>query len=136
MRIQKHAGRIAAVIASLATMAALSGHAQVTGSIWENDSHAGDSNGADEKPSGTPDITFTSSQIFYGTPDDSTINGFLNYSGTTSTLNTGAGNGGDAADNLFVEVQSQVFLTTGLNTLQVGHDDGVSISIAGLGNVL
>ena len=124
--------RTSAIIALTLFIGTASSLATVNGSLWEN-FFAGN---ADVAPSGSPNMTFTSSQIYFGSPDDSTISGFLNYSGTTTTILTGAGDAGNIADNLFIQLTGQIYLTAGANAFQVGHDDGLNINVAGIGTVL
>ncbi len=122
--------RASAVIAMTLFIGTASSHADVSGSIWTG--YAGDS--ADTPPGGSPNITFTSSQIYYGSGDDSSIVGFLNYGLTTSTLLTGSDAG---ADNIFVQLTGQIYLAAGVNAFRVGHDDGLNISLdGGIGTVL
>jgi hypothetical protein len=122
--------RASAVIALTVFMSTASSHATLTGSIWTG--YTGDS--ADTPPGGSPNITFTSSQLYFGSGNDSTITSFLNYGGTTSTILTGSGAVG--VDNIFVQLTGQIYLTAGANSFQVGHDDGLNINVSGIGTVL
>jgi hypothetical protein len=108
--------------------------AQITGSIWENFS----ADTADSPPSGTPNMTFSSSQINYGSTDDSSITGFMNYGGTTTTFGNiqGGSSPNDSADDIFVKLTGQVYLAAGNNSFDVGHDDGLNINVTGIGTVL
>jgi hypothetical protein len=123
-------------------------HAQVSGSLWEGwtaDTVLGG------PPATTPDVTFTSNQIDfgdagYGFPTPYTIGGFLNGNAaggvpsgtapTTVTVLTGAGELGNTDDNTYVQLTGTIYLNAGDNDFGVGHDDGVVISIAGIGTVL
>jgi hypothetical protein len=126
--------RVSAILASLALMSSVSSHAQITGSIWETDG----SNNADTVPGGTPNMMFSSSQVFYGSSDDSTISGFMNFGGTVTTFNNiqGGSSPSDGADNLHIQLNGMIYLAAGNNSFGVGHDDGLRINVAGLGTVL
>jgi hypothetical protein len=124
--------RASAMVAVALFVGTASSQATVNGSLWENFG----ADNADVAPSGSPNMTFTSSQIYFGSPDDSTISGFLNYGGTTTTILTGAGDAGNIADNLLIRLTGQIYLTAGANAFQVGHDDGLNISVTGIGTVL
>ena len=104
-------GRIS-LFAAVILMSAGVSQAQITGEVWENFT----ADNADVAPSGSPVATFTSSQIYYGSGDDSSLSGFLNYGGTVSTL---SGNGSDPMDDDYFRLTGQIYLTSGDNTLQV-----------------
>ena len=125
--------RASAMIAVTLFIGIASSHADVSGSLWE-----GAAASADSIPSGSPDVTFTSSQIYYNSDlGGYTIGDFLNSAGTTSTILTGSGELGNTSDNTFIRLTGQIYLTAGLNAFQVGHDDGLNISLdGGIGTVL
>jgi hypothetical protein len=125
--------RASAIIALTLFMSTASSHATLSGSLWENFT----SNNADTAPVGSPNVTFTSSQLHY----DSTLGGYtigtwLNSAGTTSTILTGAGEAGKTMNNTLVRLTGQIYLTAGLNSFTVGHDDGLNINVSGIGTVL
>jgi len=131
------AGRTTLCAAFILISAGVS-QAQVTGKIWENDP----STSADVVPSGTPNMTFTSSQILWESGSAYTISEFMNFSPTTTTFGN-IQSGSSPSDSLgagtgstFFQLTGTIHLASGTNNFQVGHDDGLNISVAGIGTVL
>jgi len=121
------------MLASLALMSAGSAQAQLSGKIWEGDF----SNDAHNIPAGTPDVTFTSPGINFSVndSDNQTIGDWLNF-GAPATILTGAGELGKPMDDTLVELTGNIYLSAGVNSFVVSHDDGLTIDIAGIGRVL
>ena len=103
----------------------------ILGSIWENDSTgAGDATPANV-PVTTPDVTFTAPDPLNFSSDGLyTIGEFL-ASGNGSTVLTGASQLGNTLDNTIFNFAGTVSVTNG-QTFTVGHDDGLTLVIAGL----
>jgi hypothetical protein len=139
--------RLKVLGAAFALVAAVgAAQAQVSGSLWENYS----SPTVGSPPSGTPTITFTANQIDFGNDGNGfstpyTEGGWLtgNAAGgipagtppTTVSVLTGSSHLADSQTigngNTFVELTGGIFLNAGVNSFQVGHDDGVIITVAG-----
>jgi hypothetical protein len=83
-------------------------------------------------------MMFSSSQVNYGSTDDGTISGFMNFGGTVTSFNNiqGGSSPSDGVDNIHVQLNGMIFLASGANPFGVGHDDGLRIDVAGLGTVL
>jgi hypothetical protein len=105
-------------------------HAVVSGSIWENDV----SNDASVVPGGTPDVTFTTSGINFQSGGAYTIGEWISSAG--GSVSTGAGELGNTLSDTHMELKGTVFLSAGVNNFNVGHDDGLVVSVAGIGTVL
>jgi hypothetical protein len=105
----------------------------VHGCIWMNVPASGAN--ASIIPAGNPDAQFASSGINYFSPPAAfTPNGFLNSPTFTDTSALFDPNGSIA--NIFVMLTGQLFLNAGANAFAIGHDDGVVLSIAGIGTVV
>ena len=86
-----------------------------------------------------PDATFNPGTILYDSRVTGyTIGQFLNTStfGSPSAAFTSAGGANALANDILIEITGTVGLSAGANTFDVSHDDGVVISIAGIGTVL
>jgi VPDSG-CTERM motif len=120
--------KVLLVVGALAAAAGVS-HAQVLGSVWENNPNPND---ASIVPPGLPTAQFTSAGINYDSNVGGyTVGGFLN---NPTFFNTMPGfSPTDDGDNLFIQLTGQVYLSAGANNFAVAHDDGVVISIQGLG---
>ena len=111
---------VAGVVAALATSA----QAQFSGKWWTGDG----SGNADNIPSGAPTSTFTATAINFAVndSDSQTLNDWLGANGTVTS-----GPGTTIMDNSHVELTGQLFLNAGVNNFEIGHDDGVDVTVAG-----
>ena len=128
---------LASATALFALAAAGASHASATSaSLWINDPTPDD---ASTVPSGSPDATFTPGLIDYQSQVGGyTVGGFLNnptFKNESAAFVT-AGAGSSTANNLFLQITGTIGLNAGKNAFVIGHDDGVVLTIAGLGTVL
>ena len=114
--------------ALLATVGAA--RADISGKLWEGDA-TGD---ASIVPGGTPDVTFSAPGVNFASGGAYTIGEFLASGG--SSILTGAGELGNSMFDTHIELTGSVFLNAGNNSFNIDHDDGTTISITGIGNVL
>jgi len=102
----------------------------VTGSIWENQSNAGNATVANV-PLTTPDVTFTTvDPINFASGGLYTIGEFLS-SGNGSNVLTGSSQLGNTMANTLFDFQGTVSVTSG-QTFTAGHDDGLTLVIDGI----
>lgn len=127
-------------IASAAFAAGNLAHAQLSGVVYENDFLY--STDADDGPSfdpvyyaNLPSADFTSSGINYQSQVTGyTVAEFLNSPTFTNPMN--GFNSANTIDDSFVVLTGTIYLNSGLNSFVVAHDDGVTITINGIGNVI
>lgn len=103
----------------------------ITGSIWENDF----SNNASIVPGGPASATFIMTSginIDNGGNGAMTIGNYLN----NPIFLTGAGIAGNTAAKTHIQLMGQVALNAGSNSFMIAHDDGVVITINGIGTVI
>src|ERR1017187_5794308 len=133
MLINNQLQRLKVLCTACALMvAAGAAQAQISGSGWENQS------GSLVIPGTTPNVTFTSPGINFNSAVSTyyTIGSWLNTGGATGVSYSGGAASGDSIDNMIFRLTGSVYLTAGANTLDIGHDDGVIVSINGIGTVL
>ena len=113
--------------------------AQISGKIWLNDL----SGNASVVPGGSPDASFTTTDINYNSNlTGYTPGGFLKLPTFTSesagfVAACGVAGTGCSFNNTHIELTGQTFLNSGVNSFEVAHDDGVVLSMGGgLGTVL
>jgi len=122
------------MVLNLVAVAAVS-FAQINGTIWQNTPDAGNAGDPANRSSALPNATFTSTAINY----NSNVTGytpalFLNnpvFSNQHNGFNPNA-----SFNNTEVELTGSVFLNSGNNSFVVGHDDGLTLSITGIGLVV
>jgi hypothetical protein len=128
-------------IVTLALAVSSLAHAQVTGTVYENDTLY--SGNADDGPSfdpvyyaGLPSATFTSSGInFQSQVTGYSVGQFYNNPVFSNLMN--GFDPTDTADNSFLVLTGNITLQAGSNSFVVAHDDGVVITIGGgIGNVV
>ena len=118
-------------------------HAQVqTGAVWEVSTGNASTPvipGPSSVPQttslssfGTPTATFIPNPINYSSPNDSSLTGFLN----NPTFLTGASHANDGIDGDLFQFTGNIGLLHGENSFVVGHDDGVWLSVTGIGVVV
>jgi hypothetical protein len=128
---------LASATALLTLAAAGASHASATAaSLWINDPT---SNDASIVPSGPADATFNPGLINYDSRVTGyTVGAFLNnptFSNESAAfLAAGAGNAD--LNNTFIQITGTVGLQAGNNAFVVEHDDGVVLSIPGIGYTL
>src|SRR5579871_5375480 len=114
--------------------------AQINGTVYENDTTY--SGNADDGPSfdplyyaGLPSATFTSSGIdFQSQVSGYQVGQFLNNPVFSNQMN---GFDPTATDNnSFLVLTGMITLKAGANSFVVAHDDGIMISINGIGTVI
>jgi len=125
---------LAFVLLALLTLTS-SSFAQVSGTIYQNIPNPGNAGDPLNQGAALPQATFTSGAINY----NSSVTGytpalFLNSPTFTSPLNGFNANG--SLNNTEVVLTGSLFLNSGNNSFVVGHDDGVVLSIAGIGTVV
>jgi hypothetical protein len=106
------------------------------GSLWINDPTSTD---ASIVPAGTPDATFSTGLINYDSNVGGyTVGGFLNHPAFSNESAAFLAAGGDAAplNNTFVQITGTLGLLSGNNSFVLGHDDGVFMTITGIGTAL
>ena len=133
MLINNQLQRLKVLCTACALMvAAGAAQAQVSGSGWTGQSLSL------VIPGTTPNVTFTSPGINFNSAVSTyyTIGSWLNTGGATGVSYSGGAASGDSIDNMIFRLTGSVYLTAGANTLDIGHDDGVIVSITGIGTVL
>ena len=113
-------------------------HADVLGSIWENDPTGAENAIPSNVPGTTPNVTFDISgttNIFFTSGSLYTIGEFLNSEtthepGSTVTVTSGNGDLGNTLNNTLFEFTGNVSVTNG-QTFTAGHDDGLTFTIGG-----
>jgi hypothetical protein len=131
--VQKLAQLTALVVAGITLMPVWTGHAAgVLAEVWQNVPTA---TNASVIPSGAPDAEFYSAGINYDsrvtgyTPNLFLSNpGFFNTSGTFDPAGS--------LNNTYIRFTGQTYLNVGVNTFLVPHDDGVLLTVSGIGLVL
>ncbi len=123
------------VSAALIIFGAAAGHAAtISGQIWQDDS----SDNADAIQSSTqPNATFTVSAINFNSngSTDYTPALFLGTSTFTSQLNGFSSTA--SLDDTHITFTGLIALTAGVNNFDIGHDDGLNITLnGGIGTVL
>jgi hypothetical protein len=121
----------------LLTLLALtsSSFAQVNGTVYQNIPDPGNAGDLANQGPGLPQASFVSPAINF----NSNVTGytpalFLNNPTFTNPLNSFNPNA--SFDNTEVVLTGSIFLNSGNNSFVVGHDDGVVLTIAGLGTVV
>jgi hypothetical protein len=111
----------------------LAAHADIVGSIWENQSGPASDATPANVPSTPADVTFSAnSPLDFDSRtalNGYTIGGFLATGG--ATILTGAGEAGNTMDNTLFDFKGMVTVTNG-QTFTVAHDDGLTLTIGGL----
>ena len=130
LSFQKSGIGAAALLVAGCCFSAAVAHAQVNGSLWENDL----SDNAGVVPGGAPNVTFTTPGINFHSGIAYTIGEFL--TSASSSVLTGAGELGNSLDNVHIQLTGSLFLSAGDNLFSVQHDDGLVLQISGLGTVL
>ena len=136
MRLSLRALSLAACMAVLLAAVAPLAHADITSATVytgiPDAGNAGDlaANTASTLPSatfsiGTLGIDFTSG------PSPYTVQGFLNN--PTFSNQVHGFNPASSADNIELVITGTIFLNAGSNSFQVGHDDGVVLTMPGIG---
>jgi hypothetical protein len=126
-----------ATLATVAMFASSPSQAQVTGTIWLNDTsdNAGACNNCGNTASNPLQANFTVGaggiNFQINNSDVNTVSQFLN--GATLS-NPSIAN--DVMDNSHVRLTGTIGLLSGMNSFVVGHDDGVVLSIVGFGTVV
>jgi hypothetical protein len=119
--------------ATILAIVPLSGAAHantIFGSIWENVESISTNATIANKPSTTPNVTFTAPDpLAFQSGSLYTIGEFLS-SGNGSTVLTGSGELGNTLDNTYFYFSGNVTVTNG-ETYTVGHDDGLQLEIGG-----
>ncbi|MEG0822745.1 MAG: PEP-CTERM sorting domain-containing protein [Burkholderiaceae bacterium] len=104
----------------------------IMGSLWINDF----SNNASVVPAGPADATFIvggAKGIDFSTlSSGNTIGAFLN----NPTFLTGAALASNLATSIHLQFTGTTYLNAGANTFNIPHDDGVVLSVTGIGTVL
>jgi len=102
-------------------------HAEIDGSIWENQANANNAIPANV-PLTTPDVTFSipGGDINFASGNLYTIGEFLASGGATIT--NGAGQAGNTLNNTIFNITGTVTVTTG-EPFTAGHDDGLTFII-------
>ncbi len=103
----------------------------VTGTVWRVDGNMGWA--PSTAPSGTPELTFTANAVNFFTKDSGTLNDFLNYGGTITSVTGIAGltdpmSAPRAASpySTVIEITGTMHFWQGI-TYTVWHDDGVVV---------
>lgn len=141
MKFSLRALSLASSMAVLLAVAPLV-QAQITGTVYENTpdpNNAGDL--AANTASSLANATFTvggGGINFQSGPSPYTVAGFLNNPTFSNQQNgfSGSTSVGTSTTGTEVVLTGQIFLTAGVNTFQVGHDDGVVLTILGTGTGL
>lgn len=82
-----------------------------------------------------PQANFSSSAIDYQSPVGGyDVGGFLNNPVFTNEKNGFSPTAN--LDNTLIQLTGSVYLNAGVNTFTVGHDDGIEITVAGIGSVV
>jgi len=126
-------------ILALAVLALLtlttSSFAQVNGTIYQNIPDPGNAGDAANQGALLPQASFTSPAISY----NSNVTGYTPALFLNNPTFMNPQNSFDANANLNnseVVLTGSVFLNPGINSFVVGHDDGVVLTIAGIGTVV
>jgi len=106
-------------------------HADIIGSIWENDSTGAGNAIPANVPTTAPNVTFDlpGTVIDFQSNASYTIGQFLSSGGATIT--SGAADAGNTLDNTIFDITGTVSVTNG-ETFTAGHDDGLTFIIGGL----
>jgi|WetSurMetagenome_2_1015567.scaffolds.fasta_scaffold678383_1 hypothetical protein len=109
--------------------------AGIVGQVWTNESGAASWATLAQKSSlGTPDAMFNPASIDFTSGGLYTINEFLN---NPAFYNTSAGfNANGTLNNTYFYFTGSTYLNAGANSFSVPHDDGLELSIDGIGIVL
>jgi hypothetical protein len=123
---------------ALLLAAAPTAHADTVGTVYLGTPDSGNASDPANFSSSLAHATFTigSAGIDFETnnSDGTTIAAFLNNPTFTSTAN--GFNPSTLTDNSELVITGSLFLNAGSNSFVVGHDDGVTLNIAGFGNVV
>jgi hypothetical protein len=117
---------------SLAVLASTGfAHANIIGSIWENDSAGANAATPGNVPVTTPNVTFSlpNGGINFQSGSLYTIGEFLSSGG--ATVLTGSGELGHTLGNTIFNFTGTVSVTNG-ETFTAGHDDGLTLIIGGV----
>lgn len=128
---------LAAATALLTLAAAGASHASATAaSLWINDPT---SDNANIVPAGPADATFNPGLINYDSRVTGyTIGAFLNnptFSNESAAF-IAAGAGNADVNNTFIQITGTIGLKAGDNSFELEHDDGIVLSIPGIGYLL
>jgi hypothetical protein len=146
MRLSLRAISLASCVAALLAAAPLA-HSQITGTVYEGltDANAGNAGLAANFASTLPFGTFaiTGSGINFASPGDANVSNFLNnptflttHNGTNELGNPQSFDPNGSVNDTEVVLTGSIFLNAGANSFQVGHDDGVVLTILGTGTGL
>jgi hypothetical protein len=91
---------------------------------------ANDANNAHNMPAGAPCAQFSPTTISFNQQVQTSFNTLLN---TPFSNQTNGFSGSDLYTNFLIEYTGQTFLNAGANTFVVAHDDGVVLTIGGVG---
>jgi hypothetical protein len=130
---------VATGLLSLALFAATPSQAQVTGTIWLNDTsnNAAACNNCGNAASNPLQSNFTvgaggiNFQTTVNNSDNTTVSQFLNGAALSNPAIANLD-----IDNSHITLTGTIGLLTGNNTFQIGHDDGVVLSVAVPGGFL
>ena len=120
---------------SLALFAATPSQAQVTGTIWLNDTsnNAAACNNCGNTASNPLQSNFTvgaggiNFQTTVNNSDNTTVSQFLNGAALSNPAIANL-----VIDNSHITLHGTIGLLSGINTFQIGHDDGVVLSVTGI----
>jgi len=125
---------LAFVVVALLTLTT-SSFGQVSGKIYQNIPAPGDAGDPANQGAGLPQASFVSPAInFNSNTSGYTPALFLNNPTFTSPANGFAPNAN--LNNTEVVLTGSIFLNSGNNSFVVGHDDGVVLTITGIGTVV
>jgi PEP-CTERM motif len=125
---------LAFVVLALLTLTT-SSYGQVSGTVYQNIPQPGDAGNLLNQGSSLPQASFVSPAInFNSNTTGYTPALFLNSPTFTNPLNMFDPNGN--LNNTEVVLTGSIFLNSGNNSFVVGHDDGVVLTIAGIGMVV
>ena len=121
--------RVLGALAAL--LLGVTAHADIIGSIWENNSTGAHNATPANVPATPPDVTFdiAGTSINLASGGAYTIGEFLTSGGATIT--NGAGHAGDTMLNTIFNFTGTVSVTNG-ETFTAGHDDGLTFIIDGI----
>jgi PEP-CTERM motif len=127
--------RILAFVVLVLLTLTTSSYGQVSGTVYQNIPQPGNAGDPTNQGAGLPQASFVSPAINF----NSSVTGytpalFLNNPTFTNPLNSFNPNA--SFNNTEVVLTGSIFLNSGNNSFVVGHDDGVVLTITGIGTVV
>lgn len=119
----------------LSGVLATASFADITGTVYQNVPNPGNAGDVANMAANLPQATFTTAAINY----NSSVTGYtpaLFLNNPTFTNPQNGFNPNASFNNTEVVLNGSIFLNSGINSFVVGHDDGVVLSIAGIGTVV